>query len=195
MEKAASWLQRHFSEGFDAREVVNKFTPWVDYLEQHLATLLSEPERQRFDAGVKELTEKKLPAQLATRIVALEYLYQALDIAAIAQFVMEKMPQVVPAYFAFNSDLGLFWLRRHLSDVPNYDPLHRKAKESLATAIDNAVCTQVSKRLAHADGETNAHISPEDQSTFGNLMAQLRANPNPNLAHIVVAIEHIETLR
>ncbi len=190
MEKAAHWLQEYEGEQFDTRTVVEKFTPWVNYLRGHLPKLLSENEAKTCQQAVSELTEQGIPVGLAEQLSALDYLYHALDIAIIASSDVREMERVVTAYFRLNGELDLFWLRRYLNSVPIRDRWYRKAKDVMARHMDQAVRNRA-RQLLNQFPSDDSGSSPCRSEHYSELLNEIRAQQNPSLATVTVAIEQI----
>ena len=193
MEKAAHWLLNHTDETFDTQKMVENFTPWVNHLKDNLTQLLTEEEVRAYQHAVSGLTDKGVPTELAQKLSALEYLYPALDIAVIANFDHQQMDRVVTTYFTLNGDLNVFWLRRYLNSIPNYDRWHRKAKDAMSKNMDHAVRNQAERLLSRRSDEPvdSLPIGCED---YAELINEIKATPNPSLATITVVIEQIDTL-
>lgn len=193
MERAAQWLLNHESSQFDTCSVIEKYRPWVEYVQQHLEDFLGENETDTYQNSIVELVEQGVSVELAKQLVSIDYLFNVLDISLIAEGSISEMAEVAKVYFNLNSELDLFWLRRYIACVPNYDHWYRKAKETLTHNIDLAVRQRALKHMT-LPPNPNVIAALQNNEHYKQLMSEMRALPSHNLAAINVVIDQINPI-
>ncbi|HSO07002.1 MAG TPA: NAD-glutamate dehydrogenase [Pelomicrobium sp.] len=109
--RASLWFLRHRLTGVDLAATVERFRGPAAELEAALATLLPEPDAGRFREETARYAEAGVPAPLAQRVAAAEYVVSALDIAEVTRATERSVGCVADVYFALWGRLQVAWLR------------------------------------------------------------------------------------
>ncbi len=112
-ERGTLWFLRHRQQQ-DIASVIERFTPWVATLAQHLGTLLIGPDRAELEANAARFSAAGVPAELALRIAKCDALYCALDLTEVAATTQRPVDLVAGVYFGLSGDLSINWLHRQI---------------------------------------------------------------------------------
>ncbi len=125
VERGARWLVRNRPQPLPVAETVAFFAVPVARL---TAMAVASP---LLDGAAAELTAQGVPGELAARIVSLEHLPRALDIAELADAHGVEVETVAAAYDEVGQKLRFEWLGDRVVDLPRTDRWEALARNAL----------------------------------------------------------------
>ncbi|MEH6472450.1 MAG: NAD-glutamate dehydrogenase domain-containing protein [Halopseudomonas sp.] len=195
LEKATHWLLKNADWSMQTPAIIDHFKQAIGHTREQLNQL----QPGQTDEAAGEQSEAPLTTT-QSRVGALEFLYYGFDIAKIAATSQRDLSVATAAFFALNSQLQLFWLRREIDLLPAFDRWHRKAKQALLQDLDAGVLDNVVRIIA-ADPSLNSFA---DFSAFiaksnvagrlKNLVSEIKSEPSRNLAMVTFVVNKIREI-
>jgi glutamate dehydrogenase len=178
------------------------FTPQVAALATRLPALLAPGDRARVDAAAAAYAAKGVPQPLATRVVAFDTLYAALDITEISDSVKRPPDTVAELYCELSSKLGLPWLREKMAALPGDAHWQILAKAAMQDDLSGLQRTITTEALAGGGGITAAGeliAAWQERNRRGieranQLLGELRGSASPDAAMLSVALRELRSL-
>ncbi len=136
-ERGTLWFLRHRQQQ-DIATVIERFTPWVTTLAQHLGTLLIGPDRTELEASAARFSAAGVPSELALRIAKCDALYCALDLTEVAATTQRPVDLVAGVYFGLSGDLSINWLHRQIGLLPADSQWQGLARAALKDELSGA---------------------------------------------------------
>ena len=145
---------------------------------------------------------RKVPRELAESVVKFDTLYAALDIAEVAAEAGRPVEPVAAVYFELSNRLGLAWLREKIAALPAAAHWQKLAKSAMGDDVSSLTRTLAAEALAGSGGsaKTGDLIAAwQDRNRralerSNQLLAELRAVPEPDAAMLSVALRELRTL-
>ncbi|HTZ37894.1 MAG TPA: NAD-glutamate dehydrogenase domain-containing protein, partial [Stellaceae bacterium] len=189
-EHAAAWLLR--AGRIDVAAETAAFAPAIAALSEAIAGLLPASERAEYDARVARLAAADVPQPLCERIAGIIFLTSGFEVADLAQRTSQPVERAARTFYGVGARFALDEMRAAGRRLPTDTPWQKTAVEAL---IDDFYTFQIAlaeRVLRSADGaedpvatwaETRgAQLAPAEA-----IAAELRTQPNPDLAMLVVA--------
>ena len=189
-EHAAAWLLR--AGRIDVAAETAAFAPAIAALSEAIAGLLPASERAEYDARVARLAAVDVPQPLRERIAGIIFLTSGFEVADLAQRTSQPVERAARTFYGVGARFALDEMRAAGRRLPTDTPWQKTAVEAL---IDDFYTFQIAlaeRVLKSADGaedpvatwaETRgAQLAPAEA-----IAAELRTQPNPDLAMLVVA--------
>lgn len=131
VNRATLWFLRNCRQPLDIAATIDAFRDGVAELMAVLPDLLDEGEAERLNEEAKKLIESGIPEHLAVRISALPTLFSGLDICEVATGLTRSVSAVARLYFHVGAALELYWLREHITGLPEDTRWSRLARSAL----------------------------------------------------------------
>jgi glutamate dehydrogenase len=198
IEHAAAWLLR--SNRLDIGAVVARLKPGVERLSGMLSELLPASERALFDERAARSAGAGAPAVLAARAGATVFLATALEVAALAECLGQPIERVARIFYGSGACFVLDELRAAARRLPAETTWQKSAAESLIDDfydLQGALAARIltSEHAAAPDplaAWSAAHAA--GNAPIDALARELRANPGPDLALLVVAARQLRQI-
>ncbi|MGE0661008.1 MAG: NAD-glutamate dehydrogenase domain-containing protein, partial [Reyranellaceae bacterium] len=199
IEQATLWLLRNVRPPLDARQTQARFAPGMERLVAKLPDLLPEPDRTALEARSGTLGGDKVPAALARKVAALEYLGVGFELVQLGERAQASVEEAATVYFAAGDRFGLSWLRAAAQRLPRETPWQAAAMQALTEDLH----TQQSELAASllAAGQRGPEL-PEAWAAprrtamerIDRLFADMRAQATVDLAMLTVASRELRGL-
>jgi glutamate dehydrogenase len=202
IEQGTVWFLRNSKHPLDIEESIKLYATSLGLLIGDLKSLLSLDARRQLSVRTKDYRTKDVPEDVATRVASLALLVPAGDIVAAAQRAKLPVEQAGKIYFAIGDRFGFDWLRRATRRLPSDSAWDKLA----VTAIVDDLYGHQSALTASVLNGVNADAgaaevidvwAAERQSIVARteqLMAELNAAGNPDLAMLAVANRQLKSL-
>ncbi len=202
LERATVWFLRSRRLGDDMASTIAYFQPNVAALSTALPRLLASAGQERIAARAADLTGKGVPVDLAHRVAAFDTLQAALDVAEVAADAGKPPEIVAAAYFGIADRLGLSWLSGRVAALPagaHWRRLARAAMQDDVSALARSVTARVVNGSAEGATASDLVAGWRDANLRGleradQLLAELRAVPEPDEAMLSVALRELRSL-
>ena len=142
-----------------------------------------------------------LPQPLATRVVAFDTLYAALDIVEVAGTAKRPVETIAELYFALATRFGLPWLREKIAALPGDAHWQMLAKGAMQDDLSSLQRTITGEVLRGADSGAPAKLVAawEDRNRRSveravQLFGELRATSAVDAAMLSVALRELRNL-
>ncbi len=195
------WLLNHPNEVQDIAAAVERYLPGMVELKQKLGELLSEGDRQAYEAARLRWGELGFAEDLADRLAALPPLGALLDIAEVAHDSGRGIAEVAAAYFATGEALNLRWLMEKVEELPVETRWHAHARGSLRDEVNarqRALALQVldSETAGSGSERVAAWLERDDPAlkhTLG-MLADMRSQVVVDYPIVSVAVRRLAQL-
>jgi glutamate dehydrogenase len=200
--RGTTWFLRSRRLTEDMAATIAHFAPQVAALATRLPRLLDAGERARIDAAVAAYIDKGVPEALATRVVAFDTLYAALDIIEVADAAKRSIETVAEVYFEISTRLGLPWLREKIGTLPgdaHWQSLAKGAMQDDLSSLQRAITADVLSQSAEIGAPARLIAAWEDVNRRSvervvQLFGELRASSAVNSAMLSVALHELRNL-
>jgi glutamate dehydrogenase len=202
LERGTAWFLRSPLLSGDMAATIAHFAPQVRGLASRLANLLDGAERARADAEAAAYVAKGVPAELASRVVALDALYATLDIVEVAAAANRPVETVAAVYFDLSTRLALPWLREKIAALPgdaHWQTLAKGAMQddlaglqrtiSMGALANGADLASSGKLVTAWEGRNQRSIH-----RVGQLVGELRSASLVDAAMLSVALRELRNL-
>jgi glutamate dehydrogenase len=202
IERGTAWFLRSRRLGEDMAATIAHFAPQVRALASHLTELLDPAERARIGAEAAAYVAKGVPAELATRVVALDTLYATLDIVEVAGGSKRPVETVAAVYFELSTRLALPWLREKIAALPGDAHWQTLAKGAMQDDLANLQRTISAEALANGtdaagSGKLVAAWEGRNQRNIhrvAQLVSELRSASAVDTAMLSVTLRELRNL-
>ena len=202
LERGTKWFLRSRRLIDDMGATIEHFKSNVTTLAARLPQLLDADERARVDAAAAQYVAHGVPRELAERVVSFGTLYATLDIAEIAGSARWPVELVAAIYFDLANRLGMPWLRDKIAALPGEQHWQMLAKGAmlddlwgLQRSIAGAVLAdggEIESPSAMVEAWQASNGRTIERA--GQLLAELRAVPAPDVAMLSVALRELRGL-
>ena len=185
----------------DIEQAVSDYAQGVHEITENLGELITESDKRILAERTASYSDHGVPKALATGVASLALLSPACDIVRIARLAEIPVSQAGSAYFTIGARFGFDWLRRAAGHLPT------------DTAWDKLAVTAIIDDLFGHQGELTSRVlstsengpSPEMIEDWSQarrplisraeqLISELRASGNPDLAMLAVANRQLKSL-
>ncbi len=135
VNRATLWFLRNCRQPLDIRGTIQAFQTGITELSSVLVKLLDERESQKVADVANQYLEEGVPERLATRVASLPPLFAGLDITEVATSLERSVTTVARLYFHIGAQLELYWLRDHITGLPEDTRWSRLARSALRDDI------------------------------------------------------------
>ena len=200
--RGTTWFLRSRRLVEDMAATIAHFTPQVGALATQLPQLLDPGERARVDVAVAVYVAQAVPLTLATRVVAFDTLYAALDIVEVAGAAKRPVEAVAELYFALATRLGLPWLREKIAGLggdAHWQVLAKGAMQDDLSSLQRTLTAEVLGSGGEIAAPEKLIAAWENQNRRAvervlQLFAELRGAPAIDAAMLSVALRELRNL-
>jgi glutamate dehydrogenase len=203
LERSVMWLLRNRVKG-DVAAVIARFQKIADELSDVLSQVLAQASQESYKRKIEKYHPHKVSRKLAGKIAAMDPVASAFDIAEISAASSFDLKTIAKIYFAVGNRFSLKWLRSRLNNMSlegHWQKLSSKTiledfysyQMRIAKEIVDFSCDD--KNLCEINSLDN-WIKKSDflVERFDNFIADLKAQPNVDLAMFVVALNRLKPL-
>jgi len=202
LDRGTIWFLRSRRLAEEMGATIAHFGPQVRGLASRLPQLLDPGERARVDAAAAAYAAKGVPAELATRVVAFNTLYAALDIVEVAGNAKRPVEAVAELYFELATKLGLPWLREKIAALPggaHWQMLARGAMLDDLSSLQRTICAEVLAGGVDIAAPAKLIAAWQDRNRrsidrAAQLLAELHGAPAVDTAMLSVALRELRNL-
>ncbi|MCL6414495.1 NAD-glutamate dehydrogenase [Aestuariirhabdus sp. Z084] len=201
-ERVTLWLLRNNSAINSQDELKSAYQPAVELLKHKLKEYLQGEDLNAVELQANRLNQAGLELELAREHALLDHLYYSLDIAAIGSLSVVELERSAEIFFALNEHLQLHWLRTSVDELPATNPWQRKARTTLSDELDRVLRDTSAQVVTSTDDSISATTALElwlEKNTnqfrrSQSFLADIKSNPNRDLAMLSVAIKELRQL-
>jgi glutamate dehydrogenase len=194
------WLLENHRGDLEIERAVRRYAGPVAELARELEETLSATARARMSAERTRLTEQRVPNELATRIVALEIMQCALDLADVARQARVRIGYAARAYFELGERIGLAWIKEQIEGLPAEGHWQAVARGTLRDNLFSLQRKLTGAALkcrgrspdARVDRWSGAHAAEVD--ALKRIVVDLRTGAAPDFATLSVALQAVRRL-
>jgi glutamate dehydrogenase len=201
-ERGTTWFLRSRRLSEDMAATIAHFTPRVEALSTRLPDLLDAGDRARVGTAVADYVAKRVPEDLAARVVTLETLYSTLDIVEVAGGTKRPVELVAEIYFELSTRLGVPWLREKISALPgdqHWQLLAKGAMHDDLSGLQRTITGEVLTGGGDLAAATALIAAWQDRNRRAiertqQLLSELRAASSADAAMLSVALRELRNL-
>mgnify|MGYP001390961083 CR=1 FL=1 len=131
VERATRWLVRANPRMIEIDATAKRYAGGAELLSAALPGVLHGPDREAFDARVRELDGAGVPSELSKRVAAMPQLLAVFDIVEIANSTDRPPEAVMETYFTLGAEIVLTWLRDRIIELPRANRWQALARAAL----------------------------------------------------------------
>ena len=202
IETGTAWFLRQGPHPLDISAQVERYGGHVARLNEALEGLLAEGDCKLLTEQTAAFREQGAPEELARRVGRLSFLVPACDIVRIAQAADLEVLEVGRAYFAIGARFGFDWLRRAAGHLPSDSAWDKLAVTAI---VDDLYGNQSELTTRIVDGLTDLSAGDGAIENWAEgrrplvvrseqLLAELQASANPDLAMLAVANRQLRSM-
>ncbi|MEX1081654.1 MAG: NAD-glutamate dehydrogenase [Halofilum sp. (in: g-proteobacteria)] len=195
------WLLNRPGHRFDIAADVEAFRPGVQALREQLDRMAVPGWQEEHEHLAAELVACGVPEALARRVAALDVLYPAPDIVAIANELRSKVEPVGAVYARIGEHFGLRWLRDQIDALPVDGMWQANARGSLRDELyeqHRALTLRVMHNQPRQDPDEAVRAwlgeYAEDARRVSVMLNEMQRLTRIDYATAVVAIRALEQL-
>lgn len=202
IEQATVWFLRNSEHPLGIEKNLKTYGKPIAELIEGLKVMLSLETRRQLSVRTKEYRSKSVPEELANRVASLPLLFAAGDIVSAAQRAKLPVEQAGKIYFAIGDRFGFDWLRRAARRLPSDSAWDKLAVTAIVDDLYGHQSALTSRVLEAVKGRVEAEEvihswANERQAIVARteqLLAELNAAGNPDLAMLAVANRQLKSL-
>ncbi|MBI2311412.1 MAG: NAD-glutamate dehydrogenase [Betaproteobacteria bacterium] len=199
--RSTLWFLRSLRGQPEIAKIIARFGPGVTALASNFDRLLTPAEAEALRQAQEKLTAQGVPAELARRVAALEFLYAALDLVEAAEETDRDVDTAAAVYFSLGGALNLAWLRRQVSLLPaesHWQTLAKAAMRDDLSGIQRLLATAALKLSPKVKAPDKLIQAWEERNHAGldrcrQVLADLQSG-TADLAMLSVALREIRGL-
>jgi glutamate dehydrogenase len=194
------WLLEQQRGELDIERAVRRYAGPVAELAHELESTLSASARARMSEERSRLIEQRVPEHLATRIVSLETMHCALDLADIARAARVKIGYAARAYFDVGERIGLTWIKEQIESLPvegHWQAVARNTLRDNLYALQRQISADVLRsrgREARTRVDSWATARGGEVDALKRIVVDLRTGAAPDFATLSVALQAVRRL-
>ena len=203
IERALLWLLRNQIKG-SLQEIIERFRKIADELVGFLPDVLASASRESFENKIKNYTSNKVDAKLAQKIALMDPIASAFDIAEIALSTKLDIKLIAQIYYEVGNRYSLKWLRSRINKLGLNNYWQKLASKTILEDI-YSYQMKLAKEIAIFSQKTQykniQNLIEEFNKNakflidrFDNFIAELKNEPNADMAMFVVAINRLKPL-
>ena len=193
LERGTAWFLAQRHGGIDVRALIDAFSPGIGELAKTLDGLLAATDLKLRATNIAELVHAGVPAELAERVASLPWLPALCDIVSIAHAVAVPAAQVGHIYFRIGARFGFDWLRWAAGRISTDKTWNKLAVSAIVDDLYGQQAELTSRVLQAPGGAADSSLDAWVEARrpvvarAEQLLAELRATPEPDLAMLTVA--------
>jgi glutamate dehydrogenase len=145
-QRASRWMLRLRAKGSDMPTLIARYQPGAAELSANLLHWLPEHSVANWQQAAQTLVQAGVPAELAQRLKALDFIFPALDLVDLAAHAGLTLEQAARTYFAVESCLSLMAWRSQIKRLPT-DTLWQTQARASARDDVYAIASQITKTV------------------------------------------------
>ncbi len=197
VERFTLWLLRNLPQPLNVEKAINEYAGAIEEFRRKFDSIINKTLAGQISGQVDALTSKGVPAALAKKVVSLDVLASAGDIALVSKASKQPVAVVGKIYFQVGERLKFTWLKTAAQELPAETYWQRLAISNLTDSLFD----QQRKIAAEAVkcGKTNCFEQWLKQNAAAlerhdKLIHELRTSGQFDLAMFAAAVKRIETL-
>lgn len=202
IEQATVWFLRNSEHPLGIEKSLKTYGKPIAELIDNMKSMLSLEMRRQLSVRTKEYRAKGVPEDLANQVASLPLLFPAGDIVSAAQQAKLPVEQAGKIYFAIGDRFGFDWLRRAARRLPSDSAWDKLAVTAIVDDLYGHQAALTSRVLDAVKGAVEAeeviHSWAGERRTIvartEQLLAELNAAGNPDLAMLAVANRQLKSL-
>ena len=131
IERGSRWLLRNRRSPLDIASTVELFAPGAATLYEALPRLLDPRDAEPLLRRADELEQSHVPADLASRVASLPWMFATLDVVEVAAETGLDVQHVAAVHLHLGARLELHWLRDRIVGLPRDDRWKALARAAL----------------------------------------------------------------
>jgi glutamate dehydrogenase len=202
MSRSSRWLLKSCGGPIAIAACIERYRGRIEELGGRMCDLVDAAHREGLTIASASLQEAGLPEDLAAWVASFDLLSRAFDVVEVAETCETEACEAARVYFALGASLELDWLARRILALPTQDRWFAEARAGLRDdllrqhrALSVAVLTQgMTSTSAASKLEAWRRQNPGAVDTWLRLLAELKAQEEPDLARLSVALRALQKL-
>ncbi|MHC4955240.1 MAG: NAD-glutamate dehydrogenase [Planctomycetota bacterium] len=202
LERTAGWMLSQHGTAIDPAGSIEMYGPGVKEVTDNLEELLPQGERKLFKDQAYLFVAQGAPADMSESIAKFGWLLPACDIVRVATDQGREVREVAEVYFAIGERFGLDWLRRAAGHLPRDTAWDKLAVSAVLDDIYGVQAQLAAQVIGDGASEAGAGVRLElwarnrmlAVTRTDELMGELRAVGNPDLAMLAVALRQLKSV-
>lgn len=197
VRRATRWLLRN-RKSIQIEDGIDEFFATTQGIMKRLPKLLLGADKEVLDKRIDELTQQKVPLEIATKMASTMSLYHALNIAEAAKSHDVEVFRVAKIYFMLVDRLNLLWFRTQVNNYPVGDHWTILAKAAYKGDLDWAQRALTASVLTNTmersiPGKVNSWLVHREAqiSRWHRILADLRSADAKEFAILFVALREL----
>jgi glutamate dehydrogenase len=192
--RATTWFLRSRRLFEPTQQQVSRFAPAVQALRSHLESAASSSER------AKRWVAAGVPEALASQADSAEVLFNALDIAEIAEGSKHPLELTAQVHAGVGERLGLARMQQQIEGLPAENFWQGLAKLALSDDVTDLQRSIALQAVSHHEGGAKEVLDQWEQGNHQalerarRLLAELQDTPGSDLAMLSVALRELRNL-
>lgn len=202
IERTSLWFLRRKPCALNVAKTVDLFAPGIRALSECLTQILPPVAEKAFERRLEKYLGYDVPPPLARQMAGLEAMSSACDIVQVASKAKLPVNVVGKVYYDVGALLQLGLLRRLLARMVYHSYWEKTSLNTLANELfdeQRRLASEVIKTLCKDDSCTNSterwmEANREQIERYSNFMDDLKAQEEPSLSMIIVAIRKVKEI-
>ncbi|MBI1834944.1 MAG: NAD-glutamate dehydrogenase, partial [Burkholderiales bacterium] len=145
-QRASRWMLRARTANADLPTLIQRYQPSARELRANLASWLPAPAYASLQEASRGFIQAGVDASLAENLVALDYIFPALDLVDLAQATNSDLEKTARTYFGVDAELSLMGWRDQINRLPT-DTLWQTQARGSARDDVYSIASQVTKGM------------------------------------------------
>jgi glutamate dehydrogenase len=151
--RSTLWFLRRRRERMPMKDVIAIFRPTLEALRGSMPAVLSQGDREAWEASAARLAGQGVPRDLAEAVASMGAIYAVLDVTEVATEQKKDVGSMAQLYFALVGELELRWFADKITQLPTDTPWQALARNALRddlSAQQRALTSAVAKAAPNA---------------------------------------------
>jgi glutamate dehydrogenase len=203
LERMTIWFLNNHDQPLNMQECIVRFRGRIAEYVTHMHSFVSSAAHESRMISKREWVEKGVSETLAERIVTLEGMISACDIAVLDEGLPEPLSQVGAVYYMVGARLQLSWLRLFVREFPVE---HQWDKLAINSALNElyehqrrlteSILRDMTPDLSLEDGvERWINMHQADVERYLRLVYEMKSQERHDMAMMVVGLRQLSSIR
>lgn len=193
-QRASRWMLRARTANADLPTLIQRYQPSARELRANLASWLPAPAYASLQDASRGFIQAGVDASLAENLVALDYIFPALDLVDLAQATNSDLEKTSRTYFGVDAELSLMGWRDQINRLPT-DTLWQTQARGSARDDVYSIASQVTKGMLSRQENLAAWRSQHAQAIDKlNQLLNTIVTQGADLAPVSVALRELRSL-
>ncbi len=193
-QRASRWMLRARTDNADLPTLIHRYQPSARELRAQLASWLPAPAYAKLQGASRGFIQAGVDATLAENLVALDYIFPALDLVDLAQSTGSDLETAARTYFGVDAELRLMGWREQINRLPT-DTLWQTQARGSARDDVYSIATQVTKGMLSRQESLATWRTQHAQSIIKlNQLLNIIVTQGADLAPVSVALRELRSL-